>query len=86
MVDTIERAIPIPKLQIAVHRAARRQTLWESPPLAASGKYIHHAIDHFAHGDRPLAASALRRRDLLLDQLPFFIGQVAWIAQVTAVV
>jgi len=73
MMDTFERSVPIPKIEIAMHRAARRQVLGKSSPLAAGGKDIHHAVHDFAHDDRSLAAAALCWRDHGVDERPFFI-------------
>jgi FkbM family methyltransferase len=56
VVDAIERSIPIPKVEIAMHRAARRQVFGKSPPLATGGKNIHHAVE--AH---PVYYEILRR-------------------------
>jgi len=67
MMDALERPIPIPKVEIAMHGAARRQVFGKSPPLTASGKNIHHAIDHFAHDDRAFAAATLCRRNQGFD-------------------
>ena len=86
MMDAIERSIPIPKVEIAMHRAARRQVFGKSPPLATGGKNIHHAVHDIAHDDRSFAAAALCWRDHGFDQRPFFVGQVAWIAKLAAVV
>ncbi len=84
--DAFERSIPIPKVEIAMHRAARGQVFGKSPPLAAGGEDIHHAVHDFAYDNRSLAAAALCRRDRWLNERPFFVGQVAWIAKLAAVV
>ncbi len=70
------------RFEIAMRRTARREVLGNSPPLAAGGKHVHQSVHDFPHVNRALAASALRR----LNQRPFFIGQVAWIAQFAAVI
>jgi hypothetical protein len=86
MMDALERSVPVPKVEIAMHRAAWRQVLGKSPPLAAGGEDIHHAIYDFTHDDRSLAAAALCWRDHRFDLRPFFIGQVAWIAKLAAII
>ena len=58
----LQRAVPAPQAEIAVHRAARWQVLRDVAPLAAGAQHIHHAVDHFAHVDGTLAAAALGRR------------------------
>jgi hypothetical protein len=84
--DALERSIPVPKVEIAMHGAARRQVPGKSPPLAAGGKDIHYAIDDFAHNHRAFAAATLCRRDHGFDERPFLIGQVARIAKLAAVI
>ena len=44
------------------------------------------AIDHVAHDDGPLAAATLAGRDERFDKRPFFVGQIARITQLVAVV
>ena len=86
MMDAFERSVPVPEVEISMHGTARRQVLGKSPPLAAGGKDIHHAVYDFAHDDRAFAAAPLCRRDQGIDQRPLFIGQVAWIAKLAAVI
>ena len=54
----LQRAIPAPPAEIAVHRAARGQVLRDVAPLAAGAQHIHHAVDHLAHADGALATVA----------------------------
>src|SRR5438045_9189673 len=44
VVDAIERAVPGPQLEVAVHRRARSQILLHGPPLAASAAAAHRAF------------------------------------------
>ena len=84
--DAIQRAIPVPQAEIIVHGASGRQVLGQRAPLATGAQDIHHAVDHLAHVDPPLAAAPLGRGDQRLDMRPFLIGQVARIAQLVTVV
>ena len=84
--DTIERAVVVPEVEVAMYRAARRQVLRQCSPLAARAQDIHQAIDDFADIHPPLVAAALGRRNLGRDQLPLFIRQVTRVAQLAAVV
>ena len=84
--DTSERAIMRPRGEIAVHRAARRQILWQSAPLTARAQHIHHGVDHLAHHHRALVLTALRRGDKRLNQPPFGVGQVTGVAHLAAVI
>src|SRR6476620_8121885 len=58
VVDAIERAVPGPKLEVAVHRRARSQILRKGSPLAAGAEDVHQAVDHLAHVHRTLVAAA----------------------------
>jgi hypothetical protein len=86
MMDAIERSVPIPEVEITMHRASRRQVLGKSPPLAAGGKDIHHRVHDFTHVGCAFATAALCRWDHGFHERPLFIGQVAWIAKLAAVV
>ena len=44
VMNALKRSVPIPKVEITMHCAARRQVFGKSPPLTAGGKNIHHAI------------------------------------------
>lgn len=44
------------------------------------------AVDHLAGIDSALVAATLGRRDQRLDQRPFIVGQVAWIAKLAPVI
>src|SRR3984885_10916576 len=41
MVDAPQRAIPLPAVEVVVHRAARRQVLRDCAPLAAGAQEVH---------------------------------------------
>src|SRR5208337_3326346 len=47
-VDSPERAIPIPEVEIIVECRARRQVLGDGAPLAASAQDVHQAVDDLA--------------------------------------
>src|SRR5882724_2652181 len=86
MVNAIESAIPIPEVEITMHRAAWRQILRDGAPLAARGKHVHQAVHDVPHDHRPLAAATLGGREQRLDQRPLFIRQIAGVAKLAAVV
>src|SRR6185312_7684504 len=86
MVDTIQRAVVVPKREVAIHRAARGQILRDRAPLAARAQHVHQAVDHVADAHRSLATPALRRWNDRCDESPFLICQVAGIAKLAAVV
>lgn len=57
--NTAERAIPVPQVEIAEQRALRRQVLRHGPPLAARAENIKQAVENLAHIDRTPATAAL---------------------------
>ena len=86
VVDAIERAVPIPAIEVIVKRRTRRQVLRDDTPLAASAEDVHQAVDDLALIDMTSVAAALGRRSEPLDMRPFRVGQIARIAQLIAVV
>ena len=86
VVDAIERAVPIPAIEVIVKRRTRRQVLRDGAPLAASAEDVHQAVDDLALMDMTSVAAALGRRNERLDMRPFRVGQIAGIAQSIAVV
>ena len=86
VVDTIERSVRVPAPQIVVHRAPWRQVLRQRRPLAASAQDVHDPVDHRALIDGPPVAAALGGWDQRGDDRPFFVGQIARVAQLAAVV
>jgi hypothetical protein len=64
MMDSLQRAVVSPQVEIIVERALRRQVLGHIAPLASRAQHVHDPIHNFAHIDRLwppcLAGSALR--------------------------
>ena len=81
MVDALQRAVPIPQLEIMVHRAFRRQIPGQRLPLAASPQQIEKAVENLAHVDPPRPAAASCRWDHRRHQSPFFISEITRITQ-----
>ena len=67
-------------------RALRWQILGQGAPLAAGRQDVEEPVQHLAHVHRAPTAAALGRRDEGLDQRPLGVGQVARVAQPTALV
>src|SRR6185437_10858847 len=82
----IQRAVVVPKREVAIHRAARGQILRDRAPLAARAQHVHQAVDHVADAHRSLATPALRRWNDRCDESPFLVCQVAGIAKLAAVI
>lgn len=81
MVDAIQRAVPIPQLEIMVHRAFRRQILGQRLPLASGPQQIEKAVDNLAHVDVPRPTATSCRRNHRRHQAPFFIGEITHVTQ-----
>ena len=81
MVDAVERAVPVPQVEILPNRAAGRQVLRQRLPLAPRPEHVKDGVQDLSdvHGPRPPAAFG--RADERRDQRPFRIGHVAGIAQ-----
>ena len=86
LVDALERAVPTPKVEVIVEGRARRQILRDGAPLAAGAENVHEAVDNLAYVDVALVAAAFGRRNQRYDMPPLGVGQIARIAQPTAVI
>src|SRR5262245_22987011 len=84
--DAIERAVPAPQIEIIVQGRAWRQVFRNRAPLAARAQDVHQTVSNLAQVHRALITTRLGRREAWLDQRPLRMGQVAWIAQVVAVI
>jgi hypothetical protein len=85
MMQAIQRAVVTPTAEIVVPRAPRRRLLRDRRPLATSAQDTHQSVDHLTHIDRSLITPALGPSDLLVDQRPFFVRQIARMARFAAV-
>jgi hypothetical protein len=81
MVHGLQRAVPVPALQVAVHRAARRQVAGQVSPLATGLQHVEQTVHDLAHHHRTAASAALGGPDQRRDQRPLGIRQVARVAQ-----
>jgi len=85
VVDAFHSAIPVPELEIVVHRALRRQVFGQRLPLASGPEHVENPVQDFAHVDRAFASTVSPRRDHRSDNRPFVVSQIAWITQAPAV-
>ena len=86
MVNTFQRSIVVPKIEVAINSAAGRQILRDRPPLASGTQNVHQPIDDIAHVTCPFATARSGWRDQRTNQSPFFIRQIARVAQLAPVV
>src|SRR5258706_16321146 len=84
VVDTLQRAIPVPQLQIIVHCTLWRQVFRQRLPLAARPQDVEDPIQHLAHVHRPFAPTMSRWRDHWLYDRPFGNRQITWGTKATA--
>ncbi len=80
MMQALQRAVVIPQIQVTMNRAPRRQVLRDRAPLASRAQHVHETVDDLPHGNRPLAATPLGRRDQRLDKPPLLVRQITRIA------
>ena len=86
MVDLRQRAVVVPKIQIVVQRALRRQILRDIAPLAAGAEHIHDPVDELPLILLPLTAATLGGGDQWRDERPFVVRQITRVTQSAAVV
>src|SRR5450631_3722870 len=86
VVDSFQRAVICPQIEVVVDRASRRQVFRDRAPLTAGRENVHETVHHLPHDHRALASASLARRDQRFDQSPFVVGQIARISQLAAVV
>ena len=86
LVNSLQRSVPTPKMEVIVERRARRQVLRDGAPLAAGAEDVHEAVDDLAHVDMTSIAAALGRRNQRLDMRPFGVGQIARVAEPAAII
>src|SRR5450755_3288252 len=86
VVDSSQRAVICPQIEVVVDRASRRQVFRDRAPLTAGRENVHETVHHLPHDHRALASASLARPDQWFDQSPFVVGQIARISQLAAVV
>src|SRR6476619_4596369 len=86
VVDSFQRTIIRPPIEVFVDRAFRWQVCRDRAPLTAGRENVHQAVHHFPHDHRTLATASLARRDQRFDQPPFVVSQIARISQLAAVI
>src|SRR6516164_2420322 len=86
VMDALKRALVAPQIEVMPHRASRRKILRQRPPLATGGEHVHDGVHDLALVNCTFASAPLGGRNLRLDQLPFLIGHIAWVTQITAVI
>src|SRR3954465_3171352 len=63
VMDALQGAVPVPELEIVVHRALRRQILGQRLPLAAGPQHVEDPVQNLAHVPRPSAPAVPAWRD-----------------------
>jgi hypothetical protein len=78
--DSVERSVVAPQIQIVEECTARREVLWDRTPLAPRAQYVHNPIHDFAHIHPALVAATLGWWDQWSDASPFIIRQITWVS------
>ena len=77
------RAPNVPKHEVRMRRALRRQVLGQRLPLATRREHVEDCVENLANIHLAPTAAALGWRDHRLNQRPFGIRQVTRISQTT---
>ena len=85
VMNALQRAVPVPELEIVIHRALGRQVLGQGLPLATGPQDVENPVQHLAHIHRPSPPAMSRRRNHRLDNPPFGIGQITRITKAVAI-
>src|ERR1700730_8203013 len=83
--NTLQRPIPQPTVEIRNNRTLRRQVLWQCIPAATTRKHVEDTVKDFAHIHLSLAPSKLDWWNEPLHQLPFPVARIARITQPIAI-
>src|SRR5271154_3825987 len=86
IVNSQQRSVVPPALEVVEQGASRRQVPGDIAPLTPGAQNVQEAIDHLAFIDLASATTTLGWRDQVLQVPPFLVGQVTWIAQLVPVV
>ena len=86
IVNSQQRPVVLPALEVVEQGASRRQVSGDIAPLTPGARKVQKAIYHLAFIDLAWAATTLGWRDQVLQVPPFLVGQVTWIAQLVPVV
>ena len=81
MMDTRQRPVPVPQLDIIVDRGLRREVLGKRAPLAAGREHVEDRVQDLAHIDRARPPAALGGWNQRRDQRPLRIGEIARVTQ-----
>ncbi len=86
IVNALQRAVPGPQPEIAVHRALARKVLGQMAPRAAVLQHIKQPANHRTDVDLARTTAALGRWGQGCQHRPFPVRQVAGVAQSRSVV
>lgn len=84
MMDALQRAVPVPQVEIVVDRALGRKVLGQPLPLAARPQNVEDGVEHLADIDLAPAPAALGGWDQRRGQRPFRVRHIAGITKTFA--
>src|SRR5271154_4988737 len=82
----LQRAVIGPSDEIIVDCALWRQVFWNSAPLTPSAEQVHYPVRHLAYVDPAPVAAGSGRRNHRPDLAPLRFAQIAFVAQMAAVI
>src|SRR3982074_2623488 len=86
VVDSFQRAVICPQIEVVVDRASRRQVFRDTPDPLDRRKTARQAVHHLPHDHRALATASLAKREQRTNELPLVVPQTQKISQLAAVV
>src|ERR1700730_2129777 len=81
VMNAIQRAVLVPKVEITKQRALGRQIFGNVTPLASRAQHIHETVHDFPRLNRALPSATFGRWNNRLDVRPLIVRQIARIAQ-----
>src|SRR3712207_4344559 len=73
VIDSFQRAIISPFIEIVGDMIPVRTVMWQHPPLASGFGHIAQGVDHFANSDGPFASRPLLLGNVRLNTVPFLV-------------
>ena len=86
MIEALPQAVVAKANEPAIGCLVRREVFGQQPPGTAAAQHIENRVQHFAHRPHPTSPGRGGRRQKRRENPPFFVGQIAAIAQMATVV
>ena len=81
MVESAQRSVGTPSIEVTLDRTARRELPRQHPPLAARARHVQDRVQHLAQVSRPRPAMPFAGGKVQGNHFPFLVRQVACVTQ-----